>query len=68
MYLITLSFQALLWHNVDCNCVLSGRLIRGEGEVIEEIVSRDRHQKINRQATRGDGAYFLNTLNSKISR
>jgi phosphatidate phosphatase PAH1 len=34
------------------------RLIKGDGEVIEEIVSRDRHMAINRQATRGDGDYF----------
>lgn len=44
------------------------RLIKGDGEVLEEIVSRDRHREINRQATRGDGAFFQTQLNSKISR
>merc|ERR1719320_1885204 len=39
------------------------RLVRGDGEVLEEIVSRDRHLAINKQATRGDGEGFLKTLN-----
>lgn len=34
------------------------RLIKGDGEIIEECVSRDRHKEINRQATAGDGAEF----------
>ncbi|XP_026732031.1 ADP-ribosylation factor-like protein 6-interacting protein 4 [Trichoplusia ni] len=34
------------------------RLIKGDGEVLEEIVSRDRHKQINRQATHADGAFF----------
>ncbi|XP_026333513.1 ADP-ribosylation factor-like protein 6-interacting protein 4 [Hyposmocoma kahamanoa] len=34
------------------------RLIKGDGEVLEEIVSRDRHKQINRQATQADGAFF----------
>ncbi|CAG9135588.1 unnamed protein product [Plutella xylostella] len=34
------------------------RLIKGDGEVLEEIVSRDRHKEINRQATQADGQYF----------
>ncbi|XP_033216410.1 ADP-ribosylation factor-like protein 6-interacting protein 4 isoform X2 [Belonocnema kinseyi] len=38
------------------------RLIKGDGEVIEEIVSRDRHKEINRQATRGDGEFFQSQL------
>ena len=38
------------------------RLVRGDGEVLEEIVSRDRHLAINKQATRGDGEGFLKTL------
>lgn len=38
------------------------RLIKGDGEVLEEIVSRDRHKEINRQATRGDGEYFQSQL------
>lgn len=43
------------------------RLIKGDGEVLEEIVSRDRHKEINRQATRGDGAFFQGHLTAKIS-
>ena len=35
------------------------RLVRGDGEIIERIVSRDEHAAINRQATRGDGASFI---------
>jgi hypothetical protein len=39
------------------------RLIRGSGEIIESIVSRSDHQRINQQATRADGASFSrNTL------
>ncbi|KAJ0172337.1 hypothetical protein K1T71_012310 [Dendrolimus kikuchii] len=34
------------------------RLIKGDGEVLEEIVSRDRHKEINRHATLADGAFF----------
>ncbi|KAK9505989.1 hypothetical protein O3M35_008008 [Rhynocoris fuscipes] len=38
------------------------RLIKGDGEVLEEIVSKDRHKEINRQATIGDGQYFQSKL------
>ncbi|XP_022215248.2 ADP-ribosylation factor-like protein 6-interacting protein 4 [Drosophila obscura] len=34
------------------------RLIKGDSEVLEEIVSRERHTDINKKATRGDGAYY----------
>lgn len=34
------------------------RLVRGDGEIIEEIVSKDRHKEINQQSTRGDAAYY----------
>lgn len=34
------------------------RLVRGSGEIIERIVSRDDHQRINQTATRGDGLSF----------
>nr|XP_028566203.1 ADP-ribosylation factor-like protein 6-interacting protein 4 isoform X2 [Podarcis muralis] len=34
------------------------RLIKGDGEVLEEIVTKERHKEINRQATRGDGLSF----------
>jgi len=36
----------------------SWRLIKGDGEVLEEIVSRERNKEINKQATKGDGDYF----------
>ena len=34
------------------------RLIRGTGEIIERIVSRSDHERINKLATRGDGMSF----------
>lgn len=34
------------------------RLIKGDSEILEEIVSKDRHREINKQATSGDGAYY----------
>lgn len=34
------------------------RLVRGSGEIIEEIVSKERHKQINQQATKGDGMSF----------
>ncbi|KAJ8724275.1 hypothetical protein PYW08_015749 [Mythimna loreyi] len=43
------------------------RLIKGDGEVLEEIVSRDRHKQINRQATQADGAFFQSqTVDKKL--
>ena len=38
------------------------RLVRGTGEIIERIVSRDDHQRINQTATRGDGASFSRSV------
>lgn len=38
------------------------RLIKGDGEVLEEIVSRKQHLDINKKATEGDGAYFQSQL------
>ena len=43
------------------------RLIKGDGEVIEECVSRSRQKEINRQATLGDGASFQSALSSKVT-
>ncbi|XP_031564964.1 ADP-ribosylation factor-like protein 6-interacting protein 4 isoform X2 [Actinia tenebrosa] len=40
------------------------RLIKGDGEVIEEIVSQERHKMINKMATLGDGASFQAYLQS----
>ncbi|KAH8381873.1 hypothetical protein KR009_000697 [Drosophila setifemur] len=34
------------------------RLIKGDSEVLEEIVTKERHIDINKKATRGDGEYF----------
>ena len=34
------------------------RLIKGDGEILEEIVSQKRHMEINKQATQGDGKFF----------
>ncbi|KAL5016012.1 hypothetical protein ScPMuIL_005601 [Solemya velum] len=34
------------------------RLVKGDGEIIEEIVSKERHKEINKQATKGDGLFF----------
>lgn len=51
--------------NYQCNVTVTvpqfcipSRLIKGDGEVLEEIVSRDRHLQINRQATMADGDFF----------
>jgi hypothetical protein len=44
------------------------RLVKGDGEIIEEIVSRDRQREINRRATLGDGASFQSALASTINR
>jgi hypothetical protein len=43
------------------------RLVRGSGEIIERIVSRQAHQQINQQATRGDGASFSRMINKASS-
>ncbi|KAJ3088724.1 hypothetical protein HK102_008088 [Quaeritorhiza haematococci] len=34
------------------------RLVKGSGEIIERIVSKDEHKRINRLATRGDGSFY----------
>lgn len=34
------------------------RLVRGNGEILEEIVSKKRHAEINKQATFGDGIFY----------
>uniref|UniRef100_A0A8C4Q6V8 ADP-ribosylation factor-like protein 6-interacting protein 4 n=1 Tax=Eptatretus burgeri TaxID=7764 RepID=A0A8C4Q6V8_EPTBU len=34
------------------------RLIKGDGEVLEEIVSRDKQRSLNKEATRADGNAF----------
>lgn len=42
------------------------RMIKGDGEVLEEIVSKERHKEINKQATKGDGNYFENKISQSI--
>ena len=42
------------------------RLVRGDGEIMEEIVSEARHKEINRTATAGDGASFQANLSNKL--
>ncbi|XP_065333348.1 ADP-ribosylation factor-like protein 6-interacting protein 4 [Cloeon dipterum] len=42
------------------------RLIRGEGEIIEEPVSRSRQKEINKLATQNDGEAFQKTLAAKL--
>ena len=44
------------------------RLVKGDGEILEEIVSRDRHLQINKLATRGDGATFQAKLGLSSNR
>ncbi|XP_043652605.1 ADP-ribosylation factor-like protein 6-interacting protein 4 [Drosophila teissieri] len=34
------------------------RLIKGDSEVLEEIVTKERHMDINKKATRGDGEFY----------
>ncbi|EDV53917.1 ADP-ribosylation factor-like protein 6-interacting protein 4 [Drosophila erecta] len=34
------------------------RLIKGDSEVLEEIVTKERHLEINKKATRGDGDFY----------
>lgn len=36
------------------------RLIKGDGEILEEIVTRDRHREINKLATQTDGQVYQN--------
>lgn len=44
------------------------RLIKGDGEILEEIVSRDRHLDINKLATKTDGqVYQKNTIGWAIN-
>ncbi|XP_042578985.1 ADP-ribosylation factor-like protein 6-interacting protein 4 [Cyprinus carpio] len=41
---------------------VSNQLVRGDGEILEEIVSKERHKEINKKATKGDGDAFQNRL------
>ncbi|KAI8119677.1 hypothetical protein FF38_14019 [Lucilia cuprina] len=42
------------------------RLIKGDGEVLEEIVSKERHKTINKEATKGDGEFFQENTLAKL--
>ena len=42
------------------------RLVKGDGEIIEEIVSASRQKEINKMATKSDGQSFQASLNSKL--
>ena len=42
------------------------RLVKGDGEIIEEIVSASRQKEINKMATHSDGQSFQASLNSKL--
>lgn len=44
------------------------RLVRGTGEIIERIVSKSDHEKINKIATRGDGINFAQCIGSAAAR
>lgn len=38
------------------------RLVKGDGEILEEIVSKERHKEINKQATQGDGHSYATKM------
>jgi len=42
------------------------RLVKGSGEILEEIVSRDRARDINRAATAADGTSFQRDVKSRL--
>ncbi len=44
------------------------RLVRGTGEIIERIVSKSEHEKINKIATRGDGMSFAHSIMNAATR
>ena len=43
------------------------RLVKGTGEIIERIVSRDQHQQINKVATTGDGMSFSRAVSNRFN-
>lgn len=42
------SYRVFIFKKNAVVCVFSSRLVRGEGEIIEEIVSREKHKDINK--------------------
>lgn len=43
------------------------RLVRGSGEILESLVSRDQHRQINKTATMTDGLTFQKHVNRGMS-
>ena len=41
-------------------------MLQGSGEILEEIVSRDRQKEINRAATMADGDSFQRGVKSRL--
>ena len=45
------------------------RLVKGSGEIIERIVSKEQYRQINKLATQGDGSsYMVKALSSATQR
>ncbi|XP_041348976.1 ADP-ribosylation factor-like protein 6-interacting protein 4 [Gigantopelta aegis] len=49
--------QSVIRHVID-ETTGRRRLVKGDGEILEEIVSKERHQEINKQATMGDALHY----------
>lgn|ERR1712029_334308 len=43
------------------------RLVKGDGEILEECVSQFRHKEINKAATQADGDSFQNAVNATVA-
>ena len=43
------------------------RLVKGDGEILEECVSQFRHKEINKAATEADGNSFQSSLNATLA-
>ena len=44
------------------------RLVRGTGEIIERLVSRDEHSRLNKSATLGDGSGYAQDIMAAVKR
>ena len=49
-------------YDVESGCY---RSVRGTGEIIESIVTKEQHERINRIATAGDGSSFVRQILKK---
>lgn len=47
-------------------CMLSSRLVRGEGEIIEEIVSREKNKEINKVQEKVSSYNFVKQTQSSL--